>query len=179
MILFSLNYKQRLTEYKRRNTNDGMRTTDDGFTLFELVLVLVLIGILSFTTVPLLTNTHIVSLDGASHKLESDLQYAQALATTTGESYGMRTTESDDSSTYEIYRVSDDSVVTSPYDNGPMQEDFTDEFGEVSFSSDCTVTFDDEGLPTFVTGSSPIVIENSDGEIKTISINSSGLIRRE
>lgn len=150
-----------------------------GFTLFELILVMVLIGILSFTAVPILTNTHLVSLDGAAHKMEADLQYAQSLATTTGDDYGFRTTVSATNSTYEIYRVSDNAVTTSPYHHGPMQEDFTNEFGEVSFPSDYTVTFDDEGIPTFVTGLSPITIQNSDGDSQTISINSSGLIRKE
>jgi Tfp pilus assembly protein FimT len=142
-------------------------------------MVMVLIGILSFTAVPLLTNTHLVNLDGATRKLEADLQYTQSLATTTGDSYGFRTTVSATNSTYEIYRVSDNTVTTSPYHHGQMQEDFADEFGEISFFSDCTVTFDNDGIPTFVVGTSPITIQNSDGDTQTISINSSGLIRKE
>lgn len=150
-----------------------------GFTLFELVLVIFLIGILSFTAVPLLLSTKLASLDGASKKVESDLQYTQSLATTRGESYGLRTTESATNSTYEVYRASDSSIVTSPYHHGSMQENLANDYGTVAITSGFDVTFDQNGLPTFVTGSSPITLQTPDHETKTISINTSGLIRRQ
>ncbi len=150
-----------------------------GFTLLELVMVIVLIGILTFTAVPYLANIHTVGLDGAAKQVESHIQYAQNLAVTTNDDHGFRTTSGVGGHTYEIYKVSSDTVVTSPYDHQPMQEDLSAEYLGVSFLSDVDVRFDKNGIPTFVSGASPVTLQNSDGEQKLITINSAGSIRKQ
>lgn len=153
-----------------------MNKNQKGFTLLELVIVMALLGLIGTVTIPLFSGTDSMALDGASRKLESDLRYAQSLATTTGDVYGLRTTSSATNSTYEVYRVYDNSLVTSPYDRQPMQEDLDESFNGVFFQNQGHVTFDATGTPTFVLGAGNVRLENASGDIKTVKINSLGLM---
>lgn len=147
-----------------------------GFTLIELVLVISILGLIGTVTLPLFLGTDDIALDGASRKLESDLRYAQSLATTTGDQYGVRTTTSPTNSTYEVYRLFDNSIVTSPYDHQPMQEDLDVSFDGVFFPNTEHVTFDANGTPSFVSGGGILELENKSGNQKTLTINTLGLV---
>lgn len=57
-----------------------------GFTLFESVLVIVILGIISIYAAPKAMNNSAMTLDTQAKMLASDLQRAQLLATTTGKS---------------------------------------------------------------------------------------------
>lgn len=151
-----------------------------GFTLLELVLTVAVLGVLTATSMPLFTDADSFALTDAAKKLESDLQYAQNLATSTGESHGFRNIEDDSASNYEIYNVDDDEAVTSPYDHEPMEEDFAESFaGTVFVTDDHEIEFDETGMPTFVSGDNTITISNDDGtETVTLEvIESTGMIR--
>lgn len=152
-----------------------------GFTLLELVLTVAVLGVLTATAVPLLTNSDSFALTNAAKKLESDLQYAQSLASTTGEAYGFRNIADDDiNSNYEVYDVDTDEAVSSPYDHEPMQEDFAESFaGTVFVTDDHDITFDETGMPTIESGDNTITISNEDGsETTTLEIvESTGMIR--
>lgn len=151
-----------------------------GFTLLELVLTIAVLGVLTATAMPLFTDADSFALTDAAEKLESDLQYTQNLATSTGESHGFRNIADDSASNYEIYNVDDDEAVTSPYDHEPMEEDFAESFAGTFFvSDDHEIEFDETGMPTFVSGDNTITISNEDGsETTTIEIvESTGMIR--
>lgn len=51
-----------------------------GFTLLELIMVTVLVGILAFVAVPRMPNMAVIRLDFAAQKMQSDIRYAQSLA---------------------------------------------------------------------------------------------------
>ncbi len=152
-----------------------------GFTLLELVLTIVVLGVLTGSAMPLFTQSDSFAVANAAKKLESDLQYAQNLATTTGENHGFRNIADDDiTSNYEIYNVDEDEAVSSPYDHEPMQEDFAESFsGTIFVSDDHEIEFDETGMPTIVSGGNTITISNEDGsETTTLEIvESTGMIR--
>jgi MSHA pilin protein MshC len=58
-----------------------------GFTLIELVMVLVLIGIIAVVAAPRLANITVTNSGAFSDKLKADVRYAQNLAMTKGQRY--------------------------------------------------------------------------------------------
>lgn len=56
-----------------------------GFTLFELVIVMLLLGVLAATVVPKAFDTGALTLQAQARTLASDLQRAQLLATSSGQ----------------------------------------------------------------------------------------------
>ncbi len=150
----------------------------NGFTIVELIMVIVLLGILATTAIPYMTSTNFFNLDTATRKLESDLRYAQNLASTTGDSYGFRTLNDGVDSTYEIYEVSTNQAIDSPYSHIAMQEDFEDSFPGILFENGTQydIEFDSDGNPSFVAGGSTITLIDGSQNTKTIDINTIGLI---
>lgn len=145
--------------------------------MLETVLVLVVLGIMTVTALPIITSVQSVNLDGASRKLEADLRYAQNLATTTGDTHGMRTTNiGGTNATYEVYNAVTNQVVEDPYDHLAMQEGFASGFSGISFAGSHDIRFDSQGNPSFINGSNEVTLRNNDGTEKKIGINSSGLI---
>lgn len=151
-----------------------------GFTLLELALVIAVLGIITYTAMPLFDTLDPVNLDTAARKLEADIRYAQTLSTTTGDPHGFRNISDGLTTTYEIYSVITNTAVTSPYDHEPMQEDFNDTFQGVNFvDNNHDIQFDGLGKPTIISGTDQIPISNKDGsQSKIIEIvTSTGLVR--
>lgn len=151
---------------------------DKGHSLMELTLVLSLIGILAYTAMPIMNDTEIVSLFAAAKKVEADLQYAQSLATTTGEEHGFII---DGASTYTVYDVSTGDPVESPYHHHDMEEDIATSFPGVEFqtASGTEVEFDEIGQAT--TGNQTITLVNvNSGDTKVITVvGSTGAINMQ
>ena len=144
-------------------------------------MTIAVLGVITATAVPLFTQSDSFAVSDASKQLESDIQYAQNLATSTGDAYGFRTISGDNiHSNYEIYNVDTDDPVSSPYDHEPMQEDFSENYGNTIFVTDNhDIQFDETGMPTIVAGGDTIQISNDDGtETSTIEVvESTGMIR--
>lgn len=156
--------------------------SQSGFSLWELVLVISLLGIMSFTAIPAIINTQAVNIEGASRKLESDMRYAQNLAMKTGDQYGFRTTgagASGDNTAYEIYEVTTGLAVESPVTHTDMQEDFDPTFSGITFPSQHDIRFDSTGAPTFVQGNGSVSLESDAGDARNIVVNNAGYISIE
>jgi prepilin-type N-terminal cleavage/methylation domain-containing protein len=149
--------------------------TEKGFTMVELVLVMVVMSILAFTAVPKDPGSQLMNLDAAARRIEGDLRYAQNLSMTTGDGYGVHFTGP---TTYEVYLTTDGSVVSSPYDHQPMQMDLNNDYPGVSVSAADQaedIVFNSYGEP--VAGGGDTVQLNSGTSNKVISISlSSGFV---
>ena len=59
------------------------------FSLIELIIVMGLIGILAIATMIAINSLGSVKLDAAGRRMEADLKYAQSLALSTAQWYGV------------------------------------------------------------------------------------------
>ena len=70
----------------------GIRsTTENGFSLVELAVILVLVGILAFTVIPRLAGPSL-RVDVQAEQLASDIRYTQTLAMTRGDRFRINLT---------------------------------------------------------------------------------------
>ena len=119
-----------------------------GFTIIELMMVVVLIGILAVSVVPKFVDTSAISLVGAAAMVAADIRYTQELAMSTNSSKTIVFTTSND------YYTVDSRNVDLP--------------SKVSISSGTTFTFNSLGEPT--TGGGSSVTLSAGAETKTITV---------
>jgi MSHA pilin protein MshC len=120
-----------------------------GFTLVELVMVVVLMGILAVSVVPKFVDTSAFSLAGGAAMAAADIRYTQELAMGTHSSKTIVFTTSNN-----FYTVNSQTV------NLPSR---------VTISSGATFTFNSLGEPT--TGGGTVTL-SAGAETKTITVES-------
>ena len=119
-----------------------------GFTIIELMMVVVLIGILAVSVVPKFVDTSGISLVGAAAMVAADIRYTQELAMSTNSSKTI--------------------VFTTSNDNYTVDSRNVDLPSKVSISSGMTFTFNSLGEPT--TGGGSSVTLSAGAETKTITV---------
>ena len=122
-----------------------------GFTLVELIMVVVLIGILAVSVVPRFVDTSAISLLGGASMAAADIRYTQELA------MGTHSTKSIVFTSGNTYYTVDAQTVNLP--------------SRVTISNTITFTFNSLGEPTAGGGSS--VTLSAGSESKTITVESS------
>jgi prepilin-type N-terminal cleavage/methylation domain-containing protein len=121
-----------------------------GFTLVELIMVVVLISILAVSFVPKFLDTSAITLAGAAAMATADIRYTQELA------MGTNSPKTIVFTTTNTYYTVDSRNVNLP--------------SKVSISSGATFTFNSLGEPTTGGGSSVILSAGTD--TKTITVES-------
>ena len=121
-----------------------------GFTIIELIMVVVLIGILAVSVVPKFMDTSAISLQGGAAMVAADIRYTQELAMSTHSPKTITFTTSD-----TFYTVNSQTM------NLPSR---------VSISSGATFTFNSLGEPTTGGGSSVEIQAGS--STKSITVES-------
>ena len=81
--------------------------TESGFTLVELVAIILLVGILAFTAIPRYLNKGVIDASVTAEQLANDIRYTQSLAMTSGQGNRINLT----SATYQITTSSGGAVV--------------------------------------------------------------------
>jgi len=121
-----------------------------GFTLIELVMVIVIVGILAVIAVPRFESFYAIKLDGATKKVVSDIRYAQQLAIARHEDY--RVVFDVANNNYEVRRVSDGSFATDPFTRADFIVNFNTDaqykgirISNTNFGG--TLQFDWQGIP--------------------------------
>lgn len=145
-----------------------------GFTLVELVLTIILLGIFAVSIIPAIPDTTISGLLSACEKVKVDIRYAQTRATVTGVAHGFRVTGP---SSYEIYNVETNNVIQSPHTQLPYQESLATIMANASFNSqNYQIEFSAVGSPS-LGGGSLIQINGANNLNRQLTITAStGLI---
>jgi prepilin-type N-terminal cleavage/methylation domain-containing protein len=136
----------------------GDPVTERGFTLTELLVILMIIGVLSWLAFPKMAAMDEIKLDAAARRLAADLRYAQSLAMSRRVIHGVLFDAAQEK--YTVYAPTPSSPVTDPADRArPMTVDYTSrtEFRGVlvqsaSFGTTPGVTFDYFGVPRDTAG---------------------------
>lgn len=134
-----------------------MTTGSSGFSLIELVMVIVLIGIVMAVVVPKLRNTTDFSLEGSASMVVADIRNAQELAMATHDDKNVVFTLNGASYTVETEIDSVFRTVDLPS-------------GVTITSADVTFTFNPLGEPTAGGGSSVTI--SASGNSKTVTVGS-------
>ncbi|MFC1668114.1 prepilin-type N-terminal cleavage/methylation domain-containing protein [Chlamydiota bacterium] len=126
-----------------------------GFTLVEIVIVFVIVGILSITAFIIVGNVLERRIDVAAKKVEADIRYAQSLAFSRADNAGISFSVASNS-----YIVFENNDITDPAEHPLTKKDFIVDFDsltqykgvqitQVSFppSATTTVLFDFLGNP--------------------------------
>lgn len=140
---------------------DAMR----GFTLMELLLVMVLLSGVVLLFVSYTGDIGNVAADAASRKVESDIRYAKQLATTTETVHGVLFVPGEG---YTVYRGDESQPVDDPLDRQPMVEDLS-EFGDIVVGNTYRVEFDKFGAPV-VGGGGDITVLADNGASRRIYV---------
>ncbi len=129
-----------------------------GFTLVELFIVMMILGIIAAIAVPLYTSAASIQLKTAANMVASDLEYAKSMAMSTGRSFSVVFDAS-----AESYRIKDgtDDANHPVHIGAKYKVDFANDsrlnkvdIERATFNSTNTVKFDYLGAPYAYDGSS-------------------------
>lgn len=139
-----------------------------GFSLIEILLVLVILGIASVMAIPMLSSAGSVRLDSAADTISSDLEYARNMAITRQKAY----TVDFDANSPASYSIKDsDGVIEHPVNKGDYTIELSSFGSGLSVSTDFTsdqVRFDYFGSPN-ITSQKTVTIQ-ADSVSKTITV---------
>lgn len=132
-----------------------------GFTFFELILVIALLGILGIALVLFIPDYERSHLTLASKKVKGDIEMAQNLAMTNqGTTYGVVFADLQDR--YVVYENTQATPVISPLTGQQLIEDFSDFSGVLITGGNFRVEFDKMGKPTTGGGGNVLLTDGSD-----------------
>ena len=146
----------------------GIRsTTENGFTVAELVVILVLVAILAFAVIPRYQDKGAINVSALAEQLASDIRYTQSLAMTSGQRNRINLA----AASYQITTSSGGPVV-HPATGSTAVISLSNVSLTLSGLSNSYIAFDGKGIPyTDVAGT--VLSANA-----TITLNSSGSTRQ-
>ena len=155
------NLQRRLLGSRSRRAMEnrfGLQRADGGFTIIEVLLVAVIIGIAAMMVVPMFSSADSMQLRSAANMIAADLEYAKSMAITRGQNFSVVFDETADS-----YRIEDQDgvVIAHPVKRGfdydiNLQNERLDkvDIADADFDSQPTITFDYLGSP--YSGTNPL-----------------------
>jgi len=124
-----------------------------GFTLIEIIMVVVILGIVAFMAIPMVSNAADIQVRAAANRIAADIDYAKSMAITHQRSYSVVFDPANES-----YEVQDENgnVIEHPVNPGNFVVDFSTDanlsrvnLADADFDPDSnlSVTFDYLGSP--------------------------------
>jgi prepilin-type N-terminal cleavage/methylation domain-containing protein len=106
------------TQHNHRCAGEGrlrLRVACGGFTVIELVIVVIIIAIAAMTAIPLVTSADSFQIRSAANMIAADLEYAKTISISRGQSFSVVFDK-----TTETYRIEDQggTVITHPVKKG-------------------------------------------------------------
>ena len=139
-----------------------------GFTLIEILMVVVILGISAMVAIPMLGSGASMQMRSAANKIAADIEYAKSMAISRQQNYTVNFDMSNNS-----YQIQDSSgtVISDPMKSS---DDFDVDFDKVpslsavsisaiDFDGESSITFDYLGSPYAGSTSSTPLIDGSDG----------------
>jgi len=125
--MLNLAYPQARLRYSyfRRNAGYDLRGISGGFTLVELLIVIVIIAIAALTAIPMMSSAASVQIRSAANMLTADLEYAKSMSISRGQNFSVVFNKDTES-----YRIEDQSSTVIPH---PVKKGFD---YEINFSTD-------------------------------------------
>ena len=141
----------------RSRSIHAMKQNSHGFTLIEIVVVLVLIGIISATVFGRSITTGQVNLAGEIAKLRNHIRYPQSLAMKRGETWGFAC----DASNYWIFTGTNRNT-SSNQEVIPGEKSIMISLNDLGIGMEnFTVFFDSFGRPFWGNPTTPIAVQES------------------
>lgn len=146
------------------------------FTLVEVIIVVIIVGILAAIAVPMYTSAASVQLSAAANIVASDLEYAKSMAISTGKTYkvvfdttaateGYSLKDSLDATITHPVRIGQNYVVSFASDGRLNKVDIT----STNFTGN-TISFNYLGTPNVDSGEILLTAEGSTMKVKIESV---------
>ena len=143
-----------------------------GFTFLELVLTMGMLSIVSLLFITYSGDVGNVSVDALSRKIQSDIRFAQQLATSKGVNHGVQFVQWGD---YIVYSGTPATPAIDPFDRSPMIEN-TEEFGGIQVATNYQVEFNRYGSPVMGGGGNLEVVSDSGAARRIYVIDNTGAV---
>lgn len=132
------------------------RSQKRGFTLIEIIMVVVILGIVAFMAIPMVSNAADVQVRAAGNRIAAHLDYAKNMAITHQQSYSVVFDPADESYDIRVEPAGSGDVIEHPVNPGSFVIDFSTDSNlsrvdivDANFDSDSSyaITFDYLGSP--------------------------------
>ncbi len=147
-------YPSMTLRHSCRQSGDGcrLRSEDGGFTVVELLIVVVILSIVALTAIPMMSSAASMQIRSAANMIAADIEYARSMAISRGQNHSVVFNKDTDS-----YKIVDLNGVTIQH---PVKKGFTYvvdfrnesrlsrvDITNANFSGASTITFDCLGSP--------------------------------
>jgi prepilin-type N-terminal cleavage/methylation domain-containing protein len=132
------------------------RSQERGFTLIEIIMVVVILGIAAFMAIPMVSNAADVQVRAAGNRIAADIDYAKSMAITHQQSYSVVFDPAGESYDIRVEPAGSGNVIDHPVNPGAFVVDFSSDGrlarvdvvdADFDSDSDHAITFDYLGSP--------------------------------
>ncbi|HPW45605.1 MAG TPA: hypothetical protein PKU96_04460 [bacterium] len=143
-----------------------------GFTMIELVLVMGMLVVIAALFISYTGDIGNVSVDSLSRKIQSDIRFAQQMATSKGSPHGVKFTQGGG---YTVYDGIPSNPAIDPFEKNLMVENVSD-FGSIALANNFQVEFNKLGKPTMGGGGNIEVLADSGARRRIYVIENTGAV---